>query len=166
MASPDKQRKRAQRAKAKAKQNRQGKAKARGDVTHPLLANPLLNEPFDDVELDLSTFDFSDIEQNGFDPAHFDDLFQAMKAAEGISLLAMCLVFLQYPVLELVIAEESEEAAMDFMMSLLIVYRGIFYDEDEDQAVSWVGGSTFQTAYNEASEILQEKYARARSTAQ
>jgi len=158
MASPNKQQKRAQRAKVKAKQNRSGKAKAK--VPHPLLANPLIDEPFDDVEIDLSTFDFKDIEENGFDPAHFDDLFQAMRAAEGISLLAMCLVFLQYPVLELVVAEEAEDAAVDFMMGLLIVYRGIFHGEDEDTALSWVGSETFQSAYNEASLILQKKHAR------
>ena len=158
MASPDKQQKRARRAKAKAKQNRLGKAKA--NLVHPLLANPLINEPFDDVQIDLSTFDFKDIEENGFDPADSDDLFQAMKVAEGISLLAMCLVFLQYPVLELVVAEEGEEPAMDFMMGLLIAYRGIFHEEDEDTTVNWVGSSTFQAAYNEASMILQEKYAR------
>ncbi len=161
MATPDKQQKRGQRAKAK--QNRSGKAKA--NVVHPLLANPLVNEPFDDVEIDLSTFDFKDIEENGFDPAHFDDLFQAMKVGEGISLLAMCLVFLQYPVLELVVAEEAEDAAMDFMMGLLIAYRGIFHDEDEDTAVNWIGGDAFQTAYNEASMILQKKYARGTSSA-
>ncbi|WP_429214109.1 hypothetical protein [Metapseudomonas resinovorans] len=165
MASSDKQQKRAQRAKAKAKQNRSGKANPKVNVVHPLLANPLVNEPFDDVEIDLSTFDFKDIEENGFDPALFDDLFQAMNVGEGISLLAMCLVFLQYPVLELVVAEEEEEAAIDFMMGLLIVYRGIFHDEDEDTAVSWVGGDAFQTAYNEASMILQKKYARGTSSA-
>jgi hypothetical protein len=158
MASPDKQQKRAQRAKAKAKQNRVGKAKANG--VHPLLANPLVNEPFDDVAIDLSTFDFKDIEELGFDPADFDDLFQAMKVGEGISLLAMCLVFLQYPVLELVVAEETEEAATDFMMGLLIVYRGIFHAEDEDTAVAWIGGDAFQNAFNEASLILQKKNAR------
>lgn len=158
MASPDKQQKRAQRAKAKAKQNRSSKPKA--IVVHPLLANPLINEPFDDVEIDLSTFDFKDIEDNGFDPAHFDDLFQAMKVGEGISLLAMCLVFLQYPVLELVVAEEAPEPATDFMMGLLIVYRAIFHDEDEDTAVAWISGDSFQQAYNEASLILQKKNAR------
>lgn len=158
MASADKQRKRAQRAKDKAKQNRSGKAKA--NAIHPLLANPLINEPFDDVEIDLSTFDFNDIQENGFDPADFDDLFQAMHAAEGISLLAMCLVFLQYPVLELVTAEEGEEPVIDFMMGLLIVYRGMFHDEDESAGVDWIGSQTFQTAYNEASSILQQKYAR------
>ena len=158
MASPDKQQKRAQRAKAKAKQNRSGKAKPQ--VVHPLLANPLINEPFDDVTIDLSTFDFKDIEEHGFDPADFDDLFQAMHAGERISLLALCLVFLQYPVLELVVAEEAEEAATDFMMGLLIVYRGIFHDEDEDTAVEWIGSDAFQKAYNEASMILQKKNTR------
>ncbi|WP_457788161.1 hypothetical protein [Pseudomonas sp. PL-6] len=160
MASPDKQKKRAQRAKAKAKakQNRVGKPKA--NLVHPLLANPLIDEPFDDVAIDLSTFDFKDIEENGFDPADFDDLFQAMRVGEGISLLALCLVFLQYPVLELVVAEEAEDAATDFMMGLLIVYRGIFHDEDEDAAVEWIGSDAFQTAYNEASLILQQKHAR------
>jgi len=163
MASQDKHPKRAQRAKPKAKQNHSGKAKA--NVVHPLLANPLVNEPFDDVEIDLSTFDFKDIEENGFDPAHFDDLFQAMKVGEGFSLLAMCLVFLQYPVLELVVAEEAEDSAIDFMMGLLIVYRGIFHGEDEDTAVNWISGDTFQTAYNEASMILQKKYTRGTSSA-
>lgn len=163
MASPNKQQKRAQRAKTKAKQNRSGRAKA--NVLHPLLANPLVNEPFDDVEIDLSTFDFKDIEENGFDPADFDDLFQAMRAGESISLLAMCLIYLQYPVLELVIAEEEQESAIDFMMGLLIVYRGIFHDEDEDTAVEWIGSDAFQTAYNEASVILEKKNARGASSA-
>jgi hypothetical protein len=159
MASPDKQQKRARRAKAKARQNRLGKSKAH--AVHPLLANPLINEPFDDVEIDLSTFDFKDIEENGFDPAHFADLFEAMKVGEGISLLALCLVFLQFPVLELVVAEETEDAATDFMMGLLITYRGIFHDEDEDTAVEWIGSAAFQQAYNDASMILQKKNARA-----
>ena len=158
MASPDKQQKRAQRAKAKAKQNRSGKPSAQ--VVHPVLANPQINEPFDDVDIDLSTFDFKDIEENGFDPAHFDDLFQAMKVGEGISLLAMCVVFLQYPVLELVVAEEAEDPATDFMMGLLITYRALFHDEDEDTAVDWIGSDAFQKAYNEASLILQEKTVR------
>jgi hypothetical protein len=69
-------------------------------------------------------------------------------------------VFLQYPVLELVVAEEAEDAATDFMMGLLITYRGIFHDEDEDTAVEWIGGDSFQNAYNEASMILQKKNVR------
>ena len=158
MASPEKQKKRAQRAKTKAKQNRQGKPKV--NVVHPLLANPLIDEPFEDVLIDLSTFDFADIMENGFDPADFDDLFQAMHAAERISPLAMCLVFLQYPVLELVVAEQEPESATDFLMALLIVYRGVFHDDDEDAAVNWIGSEAFQVPYNEASMILQKKNER------
>jgi hypothetical protein len=45
-------------------------------------------------------------------------------------------------------------------MGLLIIYRGIFHDEDEGAAVGWIGGDTFQKAYNEASMILQKKNAR------
>jgi hypothetical protein len=159
MASPDKQKKRARPAKAKAKQNRMGKSKAH--VVHPLLANPLINEPFEDFDLDLSAFDFENIEENGFDPAYFSDLFQAMEDAEDISLLAMCLVFLQYPLLQLVIAEEPEEAATDFIIGLLIVYRSILHGEDEDTALAWVESEAFQRAYNEASVILQKKNASA-----
>lgn len=158
MASADKQQKRAQRAKAKAKQNRSGKGKP--NVVHPVLSNAFIDEPFDDVAIDLSTFDFKDIEENGFDPADFDDLFEAMNKGEAISLLAMCVVFLQYPVLELVIAEENEEPATDFMMGLLITYRGIFHNEDEDTAVEWIGSDSFQKAYSEASQILEKKNAR------
>lgn len=160
MASPDKQQKRARRAKTKAKQNRVGKATA--SVVHPVLAHPLINEPFDDIELDLSTFDFEDIKENGFGPADYNDLFEMMKLAEGISLLAMCVVFLQYPVLVLVVSEEDEESATDFMMGLLITYRALYHDEDEDTAVEWLGGQVFQAAYTEASVILQNKHARSR----
>lgn len=155
MASPDKQQKRAKRAKTKAKQNRSGKPAQ--SLFHPVLASPLVNDPFDDVEIDLSTFDFAEVVANGFDPADFDDLFQAMKAAEAISQLAMCVVFLQYPVLELVISEEEEDSATDFLMSLLIAYRGNFYDEDEDTAVAWMSSDAFQANYNEASRIIVGK---------
>jgi hypothetical protein len=152
VASPDKQQKRAQRAKAKAKQNRSQKPGKK--VVHPIFASPLIDQPFDDVEIDLSTFDFKDIVENGFDPADFDDLFQTMKAAQATSQLAMCAVFLQYPVLALVIAEEDEEQATDFMMGLLITYRAMFYDEDEDAAIEWIGSPAFQADYNEASRLL------------
>ncbi|CDF85593.1 hypothetical protein PKB_4268 [Pseudomonas knackmussii B13] len=158
MASSDKQKKRAQRAKAKAKQNRMGKSKAH--VVHPLLANPLINDPFADFAFDLSTFDYKVIEENGFDPADFGDLFRAMYLSEDISLLALCLVFLQYPVLQLVVAEESDEAAADFIMSLLITYRAIFYEEDEDMAMIWLESDDFQMAYNQASLILQKRDSR------
>ena len=153
MSSPKKQQKNAQRAKTKAKQNRVGKpAKAS--------AGALIDNPFDDVKIDLSTFNFQDILDNGFDPADFDDLFQAMKAAEAINLQTLCLVFLQYPVLELVISEEEEEPATDFLMGLLIEYRIAVHGDDEDSAVAWIETPAFQKAYVEASRMLTERNAR------
>ena len=153
MSSPKKQQKNAQRAKTKAKQNRVGKpAKAS--------AGALLDNPFDDVKIDLSTFNFQDILDNGFDPADYDDLFQAMKAAEAINLQTLCTVFLQYPVLELVISEEEEEPATDFLMGLLIEYRIGIHGDDEDSAVAWIATPAFQKAYVEASRLLQERNTR------
>jgi len=153
MSSPKKQQKNAQRAKTKAKQNRVGKpAKAS--------AGALIDNPFDDVKIDLSTFNFQDILDNGFDPADFDDLFQAMKAAEAINLQTLSLVFLQYPVLELVISEEEEEPATDFLMGLLIEYRIAVHGDDEDSAVAWIETPAFQKAYVEASRLLTERNAR------
>ena len=153
MATPNKQQKHAQRAKTKAKQNRVGKpAKAS--------AGALIDNPFDDVKIDLSTFNFQDILDNGFDPADYDDLFQVMKAAEATSLQTMCTVFLQYPVLELVISEEEEEPATDFLMGLLIEYRIAIHGDDEDSAVAWIETPAFQKAYVEASRLLMERNAR------
>ncbi|HBP50031.1 hypothetical protein GHO42_22895 [Pseudomonas sp. FSL R10-0056] len=153
MSSPKKQQKNAQRAKTKAKQNRVGKpAKAS--------AGALIDNPFDDVKIDLSTFNFQDILDNGFDPADYDDLFQAMKAAEAINLQTLCAVFLQYPVLELVISEEEEEPATDFLMGLLIEYRIAVHGDDEDSAVAWIETPAFQKAYVEASRLLTERNAR------
>ena len=153
MSSPKKQQKHAQRAKSKAKQNRTGKpAKAS--------AGAQIDNPFDDVKIDLSTFDFQDILENGFDPADYDDLFQAMKAAEAKNQLTMCMVFLQYPVLELVISEEEEEPATDFLMGLLIEYRIAVHGDDEDSAVAWIETPAFQKDYVEASRLLLERNAR------
>ena len=153
MSSPKKQQKNAQRAKSKAKQNRTGKPAKPS-------AGSLIDNPFDDVKIDLSTFDFQDILENGFDPADYDDLFQAMKAAETRGLQAMCSVFLQYPVLELVISEEEEEPATDFLMGLLIEYRIAVHGDDEDRAVAWIETPAFQKDYVEASRLLLERNAR------
>ena len=59
------------------------------------------------------------------------------------------------------LAEEAEDAAIDFMMGLLILYRAIFLDEDEGRAAQWIGSEDFQQACNEASVILQKKNAGA-----
>lgn len=153
MSSPKKQQKNAQRAKTKAKQNRVGKPGKASSAT-------LIDNPFDDVKIDLSTFDFQDILENGFEPSDFDDLFQAMKSAEAISLQAMCSIFLQYPVLELVISEEDEEDATDFLMGLLIAFRMTVHGDDEDSALAWVESPAFQKAYVEASQQLAERSVR------
>ena len=153
MATPKKQQKHAQRAKSKAKQNRVGKPAKASTAT-------LIDNPFDDVKIDLSTFNFQDILDNGFDPADYDDLFQVMKAAEAINLQTMCTVFLQYPVLELVISEEEEEPATDFLMGLLIEYRIAIHGDDEDSAVAWIETPAFHKAYVEASRLLQERNTR------
>ena len=153
MATPKKQQKHAQRAKTKAKQNRIGKPAKTS-------AGALIDNPFDDVKIDLSTFNFQDILDNGFDPADYDDLFQVMKAAEAINLQTMCTVFLQDPVLELVISEEEEEPATDFLMGLLIEYRIAVHGDDEDSAVAWIETPAFQKAYVEASRLLTERNAR------
>ena len=153
MSSPKKQQKNAQRAKSKAKQNRTGKPAKPS-------AGSLIDNPFDDVKIDLSTFDFQDILENGFDPADYDDLFQAMKAAEAKNQLTMCMVFSQYPVLELVISEEEEEPATDFLMGLLIEYRIAVHGDDEDSAVAWIETPAFQKDYVEASRLLLERNAR------
>ena len=156
MSSPKKQQKNAQRAKSKAKQNRTGKPAKPAKPS----AGSLIDNPFDDVKIDLSTFDFQDILENGFDPADYDDLFQAMKAAEAKNQLTMCMVFLQYPVLELVISEEEEEPATDFLMGLLIEYRIAVHGDDEDSAVAWIETPAFQKDYVEASRLLLERNAR------
>ena len=153
MATPKKQQKHAQRAKTKAKQNRIGKPAKTS-------AGALIDNPFDDVKIDLSTFNFQDILDNGFDPADYDDLFQAMKVAEAVNLQTLCTVFLQYPVLELVISEEEEEPATDFLMGLLIEYRIAIHGDDEDSAVAWIETPAFQKAYVEASRLLMERNAR------
>jgi hypothetical protein len=142
MASPDKQQKRAQRAKAKAKQNRSGKGKPSPQSIR-CSTIPSVNEPFDDV--------YPRPEQIRLQRHHGERLRARRlrrplpghaKPLKSISLLAMCVVFLQYPVLELVIAEEEEDPATDFLMALLIAYRGIFHDEEEDVTVEWLGSDT------------------------
>ena len=66
----------------------------------------------------------------------------------------------QYPVLELVISEEEEEPATDFLMGLLIEYRIAVHGDDEDSAMAWIEAPAFQKAYVEASHLLTERNAR------
>lgn len=132
MASPNKQHKRAQRAKAKAKQNR----------TQRAVPSPAELDPNDD-RIDFEAVDLT-------------DLFIKMKDAQAISQQAMCKAFLEYPLLELVLEQEGEEEATDFILGALIEYRQWSTDADEATALAWIESKQFQTDYVAASKELTQ----------
>ncbi|NUT82898.1 hypothetical protein THH46_01910 [Pseudomonas sp. NA13] len=132
MSSANKQHKRSQRAKAKAKQNRTKRAAAPNDFLDP-----------NDERIDLETVDLS-------------DMFRLMGAAEKISQQAMCTVFLGHPLLELVLEQEGEEEATDFIITALIEYRRLTTGVDEQTALDWVESEQFQADYVAASQALAQ----------
>ncbi|CRM33155.1 hypothetical protein VRB50_01345 [Pseudomonas poae] len=132
MASPNKQQKRAHRAKAKAKQNRTQRAVA----TKP--------DAFagDDDRIDLESVDLT-------------ELFIEMRAASETSQQAMCAAFLAHPLLALVLEQEGEEQATDFILAALIEYRQWTTDsDDEAAALAWIESAQFQADYVAASQSL------------
>ncbi|KRP52549.1 hypothetical protein [Pseudomonas poae] len=132
MASPNKQQKRAHRAKAKAKQNRTQRAVA----TKP--------DAFagDDDRIDLESVDLT-------------ELFMEMRAASETSQQAMCAAFLAHPLLALVLEQEGEEQATDFILAALIEYRQWTTDsDDEAAALAWIESAQFQADYVAASQSL------------
>ncbi|NWA28750.1 hypothetical protein HX866_28080 [Pseudomonas gingeri] len=132
MASQDKQHKRAQRAKAKAKQNRTKRASA-----------PAESLPVDDDRIDFESVDLT-------------DLFKRMRAAETTSQQAMCMAFLEDPLLALVLEQEGEEEATDFILSALIEYRQWTSEASEEAALAWIESPAFQADYVAASQALQK----------
>lgn len=132
MSSANKQQKRNQRAKAKAKQNRVQRTAPRDDFQDP-----------NDERIDLETVDLS-------------QLFQVMRAAEKTSQQAMCAVFLGHALLALVLEQEGEEEAMDFIITALIEYRRLTRDVDEQTALDWVESEQFQADYVAASAALAQ----------
>lgn len=130
MSSANKQQKRNQRAKAKAKKNRVQRAAAPNDFLDP-----------NDERIDLETVDLS-------------DLFELMREAEKTSQQDMCAVFLAHPLLELVLAQEGEEEATDFIITALIEYRRMTKGVDEQMALDWVESEQFQADYVAASKAL------------
>ncbi|WP_330564911.1 hypothetical protein [Pseudomonas yamanorum] len=133
MASPNKQQKRAHRAKAKAKQNRTQRA-----VT--------TNKPDafagDDSRIDLESVDLT-------------ELFLEMRTAGETSQQALCAVFLAHPLLAVVLEQEGEEEATDFILAALIEYRRWAADtEDEAAALAWIESPEFQADYVAASQAL------------
>ncbi|KTC19396.1 hypothetical protein AO391_22260 [Pseudomonas marginalis ICMP 9505] len=132
MASPNKQQKRAQRAKTKAKQNRtQRNVAAKPDAFAG-----------DDSRIDLESVDLT-------------ELFVEMRAAGEISQVALCGVFLAHPLLALVLEQEGEEEATDFIFAALIEYRQWATDtDDEAAALAWIESPEFQADYVKASQAL------------
>lgn len=129
MASASKQQKRATRAKAKAKQNRSQRAAA-----------PVELDPNDD-RIDFESVDLT-------------DLFKEMIDAEKISQKAMCTAFLEHPLLALVLQQEGEETATDFIIAALIEYRQWSTETDEAGAMAWIESPAFQVDYVAASEAI------------
>jgi hypothetical protein len=129
MASANKQQKRATRAKTKAKQNRTKRAAA-----------PVELDPNDD-RIDFESVDLT-------------ELFKEMLDAEKISQQAMCKAFLEYPLLALVLDQEGEEEATDFILGALIEYRQWSTETDEAGALAWIESPDFQTDYVAASNAI------------
>ncbi|WP_460132162.1 hypothetical protein [Pseudomonas sp. S1_E04] len=132
MASPNKQQKRAHRAKAKAKQNCTQRA---------IAAKP---DAFagDDSRIDLESVDLT-------------ELFLEMRAAGEISQQALCAAFLAHPLLALVLEQEGEDNATDFILTALIEYRQWATDsDDETAALAWIESPQFQADYVAASQAL------------
>ncbi|WP_077044203.1 hypothetical protein [Pseudomonas sp. KK4] len=129
MASANKQQKRATRAKAKAKQNRTQRAAA-----------PVELDPNDD-RIDFESVDLT-------------ELFKEMIDAQKISQQAMCTAFLEHPLLALVLEQEGEETATDFIISALIEYRQWSAEVDEAAALAWIESPEFQVDYVAASEAI------------
>lgn len=132
MSSANKQHKRSQRAKAKAKQNRTRRAAAPNDFLDP-----------NDERIDLETVDLT-------------ELFQLMSAAEKVSQKALCEAFLAHPLLALVLEQEGEEEATDFIITALIEYRRLTTGVDEQTALDWVESKPFQADYVAASQALAQ----------
>lgn len=132
MASPNKQQKRASRAKAKAKQNRTQRAGApKQDAFEG-----------DDNRIDLESVDLT-------------ELFVEMRNADDTSQQALCAAFLSHPLLALVLEQEGEEEATDFILAALIEYRQWATDtDDEAAALAWIESPEFQADYVAASQAL------------
>jgi hypothetical protein len=129
MASADKQHKRAQRAKAKAKQNRTKRQAA------PLELDP------NDERIDLESVDLT-------------DMFVVMREAGKESQQALCAAFLNFPLLEIVLEQEGEEEATDFILGALMEYHQWAVGGDDVAALAWIESEQFQRDYVAASQQL------------
>ncbi|KRW62413.1 hypothetical protein [Pseudomonas sp. TTU2014-080ASC] len=129
MASVSKQQKRAQRAKTKARENRVKRQAPAPDL-----------DPNDD-RIDLEAVDLT-------------ELFIAMRDAGKNSQQALCLAFLNHPLLEIVFEQEGEEGATDFILAALIEYHQWAEGSDEAAALAWIESEQFRQDYVAASQQL------------
>ena len=75
--------------------------------------------------------------------------------AGEISQQALCAAFLAHPLLALVLEQEGEEEATDFILAALIEYRQWVTDsDDEAAALAWIESPAFQADYVAASQAL------------
>jgi hypothetical protein len=68
----------------------------------------------------------------------------------------MCEAFLAHPLLALVLEQEGEEEATDFIITALIEYRRLTTGVDEQTALDWVESKQFQADYVAASQALTQ----------
>jgi hypothetical protein len=74
--------------------------------------------------------------------------------AQKISQQAMCKAFLEHPLLALVLEQEGEETATDFIVAALIEYRQWSTEVDEAGALAWIESPAFQADYVAASDAI------------
>jgi ATP-dependent helicase YprA (DUF1998 family) len=89
-----------------------------------------------------------------FESVDLTELFQKMRTAATTSQQALCAAFLGDPLLELVLEQEGEEGATDFILAALIEYRQWSTEADEAVALAWIESPQFQADYVAASEAL------------
>ncbi len=140
MASSAKQQKRAKRAAAKAKQNRvtRSHASSKAEETPPPI------DKFFDTAMGAGLY---------------EELFENMKEAQQTSLRALCKVFLEDPLLSIVVGTYDEEESADYIYWVLCEYRNWLDDLDYEEATEWIQSAEFIEAYEEASRQIEAETA-------
>jgi hypothetical protein len=89
-----------------------------------------------------------------FESVDLTDMFKEMIDAQKISQQAMCAAFLEHPLIALVLEQEGEETATDFILAALIEYRQWSTETDEASALAWIESPAFQADYVAASDAI------------
>lgn len=143
MASNTKQQKRAKRAATKARENRMvrsGQATKSGGE-----ASASVDQVF----------------TKAMNSNSYDALFEKMKTAQDTSLESMIAVFMNDPLLALVLKGHKEDDASDYICKVFCAYRKWLDGTEEEAAMEWLESDEFQEAYIAASELVskQKKFA-------